>query len=517
MLQDPLHWSLLDTETAARAALPTLNEALQSPQALSDPERRAELLASLLTAHGTLQQLDRVACVAQDLRHCISRGHGLLWRGVLLFHEALLDEPGDPATALQRLELAVDQALAQGEPVLAVRALHRMGKVYRVVGDVPAALRAREQGLDIARANDLAREIPSLLIGKGINLYALKQTEEAVAALEEAARMAASQSRWNVAANAISGVVEYWIEQGETDRAGEALSRGREYQCQAGEDSIARREMSVSEAVVWHAQGRCAEACDLLKTVIHDYLAVDRLEQALVRIDQLLPWLKEARQWDEVVHWQERKIGLIEKKHARAQRIRQQEEAELLADHKARRQAHEQQGRQLAAALDALAHVQRELALRPSQPLPAEWHEVGPMLRQAEASVLWPAGIRVHWQVPADLRLKVSPVRFRAVLQRLLDNAARHAFEPGEPGDVWITWRELPQGDGELSVADNGRPLPLERLNHVFQPLPSGLGLFLAQLDAQWSLAGRLRMELRAEGGKVFVLRLDRQVVSAVG
>lgn len=512
---DSLSWQYLDTEQAARAALPGLIQASQASDADSDPGQQAQRLACLLTAYGTLQQLDRVACVAQDLRHCISRGHGLIWRGVLMYHEALLDEPSDPAMALQRLEMAVDQALAQGDPVLAVRALHRMGRVYRVVGDLQGALRAREQGLDIARANDLLREVPSLLIGRGICLFALQRDAEAVDSLEAAALMAAGQSRWNVAANAISGVVEHWVEQGEIVRADEALQRGRQYQKEAGEDSIARREMAVSEAVVLHEQGQQEEACALLQSVIHDYLAVDRLEQALLRIDQLLPWLKGLSRWSDVVHWQERKLALIEKKQVRAQRLRQQQEADLLAEYRDRRQAHEAQGRQLAAALDALAHVQRELALRPAQPLPAEWHEVAPMLRQVDAAIAWPAGVAVHWLQPQDLRLKVSPVRFKAVVQRLLDNAARHAFGPGEGGEVWVTWQALPQGGGELAVSDNGRPLPLERLNHVFQPLPSGLGLFLAHLDAQWSLAGRLRMELRPEGGKSFILRLDRQVVDA--
>ena len=253
---DSLSWQYLDTEQAARAALPGLIQASQASDADSDPGQQAQRLACLLTAYGTLQQLDRVACVAQDLRHCISRGHGLIWRGVLMYHEALLDEPSDPAMALQRLEMAVDQALAQGDPVLAVRALHRMGRVYRVVGDLQGALRAREQGLDIARANDLLREVPSLLIGRGICLFALQRDAEAVDSLEAAALMAAGQSRWNVAANAISGVVEHWVEQGEIVRADEALQRGRQYQKKAGEDSIARREMAVSEAVVLHEQGQ---------------------------------------------------------------------------------------------------------------------------------------------------------------------------------------------------------------------------------------------------------------------
>ena len=64
----------------------------------------------------------------------------------------------------------------------------------------------------------------------------------------------------------------------------------------------------------------------------------------------------------------------------------------------------------------------------------------------------------------------------------------------GDPG------RPCPSGGGEPVTSDNGRPAARAGSTMSSALAPSGLGLFLAHLDAQWSLAGRLRMELRPEG-----------------
>lgn len=91
---------------------------------------------------------------------------------------------------------------------------------------------------------------------------------------------------------------------------------------------------------------------------------------------------------------------------------------------------------------------------------------------------------RIRLQLHTDAPIRFDAGHLRQVLLNLLANALRHASL--EPGAVRIDWSMGPQGP-VLAVSDDGRGVPTERLEHLFEPFMTtertgtGLGLHLAR------------------------------------
>ena len=182
---------------------------------------------------------------------------------------------------------------------------------------------------------------------------------------EAAALMAAGQSCWNVAANAISGSGRYWVEQGEIVRADSAGSADASIRKEATRTASRAGNGCLSEAVVRRVGPWKRPA--LLQSVIHDYLAVDRLSRRFA--DRSAPaWLKGLSRWSDVVHWQERKPPRSSRKMVSlGPTAAPATEADLLAEYRDRRQATEAQGRSWLPHWMRWPMSSGELALRPAQ------------------------------------------------------------------------------------------------------------------------------------------------------
>ncbi|WP_051340469.1 sensor histidine kinase [Azospirillum halopraeferens] len=100
-------------------------------------------------------------------------------------------------------------------------------------------------------------------------------------------------------------------------------------------------------------------------------------------------------------------------------------------------------------------------------------------------------------ELPADC---VVPLAL--IVNELVTNALKYAYGPGEPGDVVVTFRALPEGGYRLTVTDRGRGLPAG----FDVARADGLGMKVVR-----AFSGQLRGKLHTEptgSGARFVLDL---------
>jgi signal transduction histidine kinase len=119
----------------------------------------------------------------------------------------------------------------------------------------------------------------------------------------------------------------------------------------------------------------------------------------------------------------------------------------------------------------------------------------------------------VRWTPPGQaLVARGDEVRFRQVLEHLLDNEAKYA--PPEEAvsiGVWCVGDEI-----QVYITDDGPGVPIEVWDEVFQPYVrvdrarsrgSGIGLFAARRLME-AMGGRVWIEKNGYGGSRFIVAL---------
>jgi signal transduction histidine kinase len=109
------------------------------------------------------------------------------------------------------------------------------------------------------------------------------------------------------------------------------------------------------------------------------------------------------------------------------------------------------------------------------------------------------------------------------VLTNLLLNALVHAFPAGRPGLISIQARPLPGDQVELVFADNGKGVPPNHLDRLFDPFfttnraqgGSGLGLHIVYNLVTQTLGGSIRVRSTVGEGTYFTLIIPRGVARA--
>ena len=104
------------------------------------------------------------------------------------------------------------------------------------------------------------------------------------------------------------------------------------------------------------------------------------------------------------------------------------------------------------------------------------------------------------------------------VLTNLVQNAIVHGFEGGTSGTVRIVGQALENDRMRISVSDNGRGIPSNDLEHVFDPFftsrlgqgGSGLGLTICHNLVTSLLGGDIKVASTPEAGTDFILTLPR-------
>ena len=125
--------------------------------------------------------------------------------------------------------------------------------------------------------------------------------------------------------------------------------------------------------------------------------------------------------------------------------------------------------------------------------------------------------IQVDINCPAEIVLDSYPGALAQVITNLTLNCVEHAFEPDAEGRIAINAR--PDGDWvEMQVADNGKGIPPDMLDKVFDPFVTtrrgqggtGLGLNIVFNLIAKQFGGTITVTSTLGQGASFVLRIPR-------
>ncbi|GAA4253031.1 PAS domain S-box protein [Azospirillum formosense] len=124
----------------------------------------------------------------------------------------------------------------------------------------------------------------------------------------------------------------------------------------------------------------------------------------------------------------------------------------------------------------------------------------------------------VEVDCPADLLIDGYPGALSQVLTNLVMNSIIHGYAPGQHGTLCVAARRVGADEVELVYADDGRGIPLELHDKVFEPFfttsrgtgGSGLGLNIVYNIATRRLRGRIALDSAPGRGTTFTLRFPR-------
>jgi PAS domain S-box-containing protein len=133
-----------------------------------------------------------------------------------------------------------------------------------------------------------------------------------------------------------------------------------------------------------------------------------------------------------------------------------------------------------------------------------------PRLRQA--------GCEVVLQIPAGLQFDSYPGGLYQILNNLINNALKHAFEQRRGGTLTVRARDEGLGMVELTFSDDGAGMSEEVLRHVFDPFfttkmgqgGTGLGMNIVYNIVTGVLGGRISIDSAPGAGTTVRLLLPR-------
>lgn len=129
------------------------------------------------------------------------------------------------------------------------------------------------------------------------------------------------------------------------------------------------------------------------------------------------------------------------------------------------------------------------------------------------------AGVRLHYDIPANFRLFGDPVKFQQIVSNLVINAidAYGIDNPiGQSKEIWISLAGKQQWV-ILRVSDRAQGIPSERLPFLFEPFYStkiqsgkglGIGLTVVRQYVENDFDGKIIVSSSAGKGTKFTVRL---------
>lgn len=139
------------------------------------------------------------------------------------------------------------------------------------------------------------------------------------------------------------------------------------------------------------------------------------------------------------------------------------------------------------------------------------------IVREGLAPQFEEAGVTLEIDGPASLEIRLDSVRFRRVLDNILNNA-REALRPG--GRTCVTWN-VQDGRVLICIEDNGPGIPEDIRGTIFEPFVTsgkkhgtGLGLAIAQKIVN-DHGGEVSIESDSSWGTRFTISLPAMQVES--
>ena len=131
---------------------------------------------------------------------------------------------------------------------------------------------------------------------------------------------------------------------------------------------------------------------------------------------------------------------------------------------------------------------------------------------------------RIDLEIPAYLEMDSYPGPLEQVIANLVGNSLAHAFAGIDEGRIEIMAHTVAPDQVVLCYVDNGRGIPAEALNRVFEPFfttglgqgGSGLGLYIAYNLVTAVLGGSIAVDSPPGHGTRFTLTLPRSISTPV-
>lgn len=125
-------------------------------------------------------------------------------------------------------------------------------------------------------------------------------------------------------------------------------------------------------------------------------------------------------------------------------------------------------------------------------------------------------------QVPEGIQMKGYPGVLGQILNNLILNALRHAFDDLPEGQVTVNVIVLDSERVRITVSDNGVGIPDKLRSKIFDPFfttkmgsgGSGLGLYIVHNLVTGPLEGKLRLDAKSQSGTTFVFDMPRMISS---
>jgi signal transduction histidine kinase len=120
--------------------------------------------------------------------------------------------------------------------------------------------------------------------------------------------------------------------------------------------------------------------------------------------------------------------------------------------------------------------------------------------------------IQMDLQAPRDLKLFGFPNEYSQVLLNLLTNAKDAIKATGTAGGRVIIGLSECEGQGIVTVSDNGGGIPAQSLDRVFEPyfstkeMGTGIGLYMSKMIIERNMHGSIEVR-NIEGGAEFTIR----------
>lgn len=129
---------------------------------------------------------------------------------------------------------------------------------------------------------------------------------------------------------------------------------------------------------------------------------------------------------------------------------------------------------------------------------------------------------RIDIQIAPAIAISGYPGALEQVLNNLLSNAVQHAFDSASGGSILIEGSPTNNDWVTLTISDNGKGIPPERVTRIFDPFyttqlgkgGSGFGLYAVYNQITHLMGGRINVESTPGKGTRFVLEMPRRVVA---